>query len=466
LERTGEFSCSDPLLNQIYHNIYWGVRGNYRSIPTDCPQRDERQGWFGDRAQESKGEMCIFDAAALYTKWIRDIEDSQLPDGSLPDLAPAFWSFYTNSITFPTAALVIPGHLYHEYGDLRILENHYACMRRWVEKMIPNLTDFTMPRDTYGDWCVPPESLEMIWSVDPNRVTNPELVSTAYFYYDLRLIARYALLLARNDDATRYDDLADHVRVAFNAKFFNPSTGVYDNGTQTSSVLPLAYGLVPDDHRERVFANLVGSILVRNDCHIGTGMIGCQWLMRVLSDNGRPDVAYKLAVQTSYPSWGYMVGQGATTVWELWNGDHGDPLMNSGNHVMQIGDLCTWLHEYVAGIAPDDACPGFKHTIMYPRVMGDLTSAKAHRKSMYGQIVSDWKIENGTFEWRIEVPANTTASVYVSADDPASVLESGKPAKGAVGVEFLRIEDGRAVFGVGSGRYMFVSRVTSARSGS
>jgi alpha-L-rhamnosidase len=466
LERTGEFSCSNPLLNRIYHNIYWGVRGNYRSIPTDCPQRDERQGWFGDRAQVSKGEMYIFNAAVLYTKWIRDMEDSQLPDGSLPDLAPAFWPFYTNSITFPTAALVIPGHLYHEYGDLRILETHYACMRRWVEKMIANLTDFLMPRDTYGDWCVPPESLEMIWSADPSRVTNPELVSTAYFYYDLRLIAPYALLLGRTDDAARYNDLADHVRVAFNAKFFSSMTGIYDNGTQTSSVLPLAYGLVPDDHRDRVFANLVENIMVKNDCHIGTGMIGCQWLMRVLSDNGRPDVAYKLAAQTSYPSWGYMVKEGATTVWELWNGDHGDPLMNSGNHVMQIGDLCTWLHEYVAGIAPDEACPGFKHTIMRPQVIGELTSAKAYHKSMYGKIVSDWNMEKGSFEWRIEVPANTTATVYVPADDPESILESGRPAKGAVGVEFLRMEDGRAVFEMGSGRYVFASRVTSVRSGS
>ncbi len=466
LERAGEFWCSDPLLNRIYHNIYWGVRGNYRSIPTDCPQRDERQGWFGDRAQESKGEMCIFDAAALYTKWIRDMEDSQRPDGSLPDLAPAFWPFYTGSITFPTAALVIPGHLYHEYGDLRILENGYTCMRRWVEKMIGNLTDFTMARDTYGDWCVPPESLDMIWSADPNRVTNPELVSTAYFYYDLRLIAGYAALLGESEDAVRYADLADHVKLAFNTKFFNPTTGVYDNGTQTSSVLALAYGLVPDGYRERVLDNLVDSILVKNDCHIGTGMIGCQWLMRALSDNGRIDVAYKLAVQTSYPSWGYMVGQGATTVWELWNGDHGDPLMNSGNHVMQIGDLCTWLHEYVAGIAPDEACPGFKHTIMYPRVIGELTSAKAYRKSMYGKIVSDWSIENGTFEWRIEVPANTTATVYVPADAPAHVLESGRAAEGADGVEFLRMEDDRAVFAVDSGRYVFMSMVTSARSGS
>ena len=455
LERTGEFSCSSPLVNRIYRNIVWGVRGNYRSIPTDCPQRDERQGWFGDRAQVSKGEMYIFGNAALYTKWIRDMEDSQLADGGMPDLAPAFWPFYTNSITFPTAALVIPGHLYSIYGDLRILSSHYGMMKKWIDKASATLTDHTMPRDTYGDWCVPPESLDMIWSADPNRVTNPELVSTAYFYYDLRLIARYAALLGKSDDATKYTDLADQVRDAFNAKFFDPATGVYGNGTQTSSVLPLAYGLVPEDHREQVLDHLVGNILVKSDRHIGTGMIGCQWLMRVLSDNGRPDVACKLATQTTYPSWGYMVKQGATTVWELWNGDHGDPLMNSGNHVMQIGDLLTWLHEYVAGIAPDETRPGFKHIIMRPRVVGNLTSAKAWHRSIYGRIASDWKLKNGVFEWKIEVPANTTATVYIPTSDAQSVTETGKPAATAPGVKLLRTEGSYAVFEIASGRYSF-----------
>ncbi|HEX2988650.1 MAG TPA: family 78 glycoside hydrolase catalytic domain [Chloroflexota bacterium] len=466
LQRTGEFSCSNQLLNRIYQNSCWGIRGNYRSIPTDCPQRDERQGWFGDRAQVSRGEMYIFDVAALYTKWIRDMEDSQLPDGSIPDIAPAFWPFYTNSITFPTAALAIPDHLYQLYGDLRILETHYQSAKGWVDKASERLTGDTMPRDTYGDWCVPPESLEMILSSDPNRVTDPELVSTAYFHYDLRLIARWAALLGRKEDAARYGDLADRVKTAFNRKFFNETTGIYGNGTQTSSVLALAYNLVPEEHKERVVANLVENVLVKSDCHIGTGMVGCQWLMRALSDNGRPDVAYKLASQTTYPSWGYMVEQGATTIWELWNGDRGDPLMNSGNHVMQIGDLCTWLHEYVAGIAPDSRCPGFKRVVMRPCITAGLTSARAYHKSMYGRIASDWKIADGTFSWRIEIPANTTGAIYVPAKDAELVAEGGRPAKGATGVRFLRMEDGRAIFEVGSGRYLFTSQVDLPRRGS
>jgi len=458
LDRVGEFSCSSKLINSIYRNIYWGIRGNYRSIPTDCPQRDERQGWFGDRAQVAKGEMYVFDTAALQTKWIRDMEDSQLPDGSMPDIAPAFWTFYTNSVTFPTAAFAIPGHLYTQYGDSRILETHYDSMKRWIDMMSPRLVDGIMPDDTYGDWCVPPEKMEMIHSADPNRVTNKQIVSTAYFCGNLRMLARYASVLGKTEDAARYNGMADKIKVAFNAKFFNEAAGVYDNGTQTSSILPLNFGLVPDGQRQRVFANLVDNIVTKSKYHIGTGMIGCQWIMRVLSDNGRADVAYKLASQTSYPSWGYMVENGATTVWELWNGDHGDPAMNSGNHVMQIGDLCTWLHEYVAGIAPDGSRPGFKHIIMRPQVIGELTSARATHESPYGTIVSDWKLKDGVFAWRIKVPANTTATVYIPASDAKTITESSNPANSADGVKFLRIESDRAVFELGSGRYSFESK--------
>ena len=456
VERTGEFSCSSRLVNRIYRNIEWGIRGNYRSIPADCPQRDERQGWFGDRAQVSRGETYAFDTAALYTKWLTDMRDSQLADGSLPDLAPAFWPFYTNSVTFPTAYVVIPGHLYNAYGDLRILQTHYAAMKHWIDKASAALVEYIMPKDTYGDWCVPPESPELIHSADPDRVTNPQLVSTAYFYHDLRTIASYATILGESDDAARYSDLADRVRDAFNARFYNREMGCYDNGTQTSCVLPLAFGLVRDEDKPRVFARLVDSVIGRG-LHIGTGMIGGQWLMRVLSDNGRPDVAWKLAKQTSYPSWGYMVNCGATTIWELWNGDRGDPLMNSHNHVMQIGDLLIWLYEYAAGFAPDECRPGFKHVIMRPRVVGSLKSAKARHKSVYGWIASEWKVTNGDFAWRIELPANTSATVFVPAGDADSVEESGVPAKTAAQVRFLGIQAGCAVFETGSGRYLFRS---------
>ena len=192
--------------------------------------------------------------------------------------------------------------------------------------------------------------------------------------------------------------------------------------------------------------------------HIGTGLVGGQWLNRVLTDNGRPDLAYTFATNTTYPSWGYMIGKGATTIWELWNGDTADPAMNSGNHVMLVGDLVIWLYEDLAGIKPDPAQPGFKHIIMHPQPVGDLKFVRATHRSPYGLITSEWKMTGGAFRWRVTVPANTTATIYVPAKDAAAVTESGKPAASARGVKLLRSESGRAVFEIGSGQYNFMSR--------
>ncbi len=459
LDRAGEFSCSNALINRIYRNMYWGFLGNYKSIPMDCPQRDERQGWFGDRCEVSRGEMYMFDTAAFDTKWLRDIRDSQLDDGRLPDLAPAYWSFYTQSITFPSILVDMVGYLHTEYTDTRAIETNYDCMRKWIDMEIGRLVDGIMPPDTYGDWCSPPERPELIRQGVFSRATSPDLVSTAWFYHNLKLMARHASILGKKDDAGRFIEVADRIKAAFNARFLDEATGTYDNGSQTSSILPLAFGLTPDEQRQRVFENLIRNICDETDGHLSVGQMGCKWLMRTLTDNGRPDVAYRLATQTTYPSWGYTIEQGATTIWELWNGDVGNPGMNSLNHVMQIGDLLLWLHHCVAGIAPDEERPGFKHIVMRPLVVGDLKSARAQRKSMYGMIVSDWRISGETFEWRIEIPANSTAAVYVPAPDPDSVLEGGEPASGVSAVKFLRIEGGRAVFEIGSGSYVFTSPI-------
>lgn len=455
LKRAGTFHCSDALVNRIYRNMVWGIRGNYRSIPTDCPQRDERQGWFGDRAQVSRGEMSVFHTPAMHTKWLRDIADSQLEGGHLPDLAPAYWKFYTNSVTFPTLAVVLPGHLYQQYGDRRILETCYPMMKRWAEMMIAQMREDLMPKDTYGDWCVPPESPELIWSADPNRVTNAELVASAYFYGNLRSMSAYAALLGFPEDTARYAQIADRMQSAYHARWYNASTGAYDNGSQTSYVLTLAFGLAPEPVRRQVFQGLIDHVLVHCGGHLRTGMIGSQWLMRTLSDNGRPDVAWKLATQTTFPSWGYMINRGATTIWELWNGDTGDPLMDSGNHVMQIGDLCTWLHESVAGIAPDTAHPGFRHIIMRPVFPPGLNSARATRQTLYGEVVSDWKRTGEALQWDVTIPVNTTATLYVPAERVTSVFENGRRLDTASGVLSAGMDANRVRITVGSGAYRF-----------
>ncbi|MBN2329314.1 MAG: family 78 glycoside hydrolase catalytic domain [Candidatus Omnitrophica bacterium] len=458
VEPAGAFLCSNPLLNQIRQNIYWGVRGNYRSFPTDCPQRDERQAWLGDRAAESKGEAYLFNIAPLYAKWMTDIDDAQKDNGSVPSVAPSYWPMFPDDVTWPSAFTITPSSLYTQYGDVRVLEKHYPGMKQWIDYMSRFLEDDIMPRDTYGDWCVPPESPELIHSQDPNRKTAKAVLGTTYFYKNLRLMSQYASILGKKDDARRFESKAQQIRQAFNEKFFDEEKCQYDNGSQTSYVLPLSFGMVPEPYKQKVFNHLIDKIVNETDEHIGTGLIGGQWLMRVLSDNGRADVAYTIASQKTYPSWGYMIEKGATTVWELWNGDTADPAMNSGNHVMLVGDLNIWMTEYLAGIQADPNEPAFKHIIMRPHPVGDLTSCQAHYDSMHGDIVSDWKIEDGRFVWKIEIPANTTATVFIPAKEDAQPTESGKSITDAPGVAFLKTDNGRAVCRIESGRYQFASQ--------
>ncbi|MGH9665221.1 MAG: alpha-L-rhamnosidase C-terminal domain-containing protein, partial [Bryobacteraceae bacterium] len=253
--------------------------------------------------------------------------------------------------------------------------------------------------------------------------------------------------------------LAAEVRAAFQKKFFNAETGFYSNGTQTSSILPLEFQITPQNNRETVFNSLIRKIETESHGHVGTGLVGAQWLMRSLSDNGRPDVAFQIATQKTYPGWGYMISKGATTIWELWNGDTADPAMNSGNHVMQIGDLGVWLYEYLGGIRPDPERPGFKHIVIHPVPAGDLKFVKASHTSVYGRIVSHWRRQNGRFALDVTIPANTTATVYVPAKDAAAVRESGTAAEKAKGVKFDRMKNGAAVFSVESGTYAFQSTI-------
>ena len=271
-------------------------------------------------------------------------------------------------------------------------------------------------------------------------------------------MSRYATVLEKPDDAKRFNALAETLKAALNAKFYKPDLGYYDNGSQTACVLPLAFGMVPPAERGRVFGHLVKKITEETHSHMGTGLIGGQWLNRVLADGGRSDLAYRLLTNTTYPSWGYMAEKGATTVWELWNGDTADPAMNSGNHVMLVGDLVIWLNETVAGIRPDPAQPGFKHIVMKPQPLGDLTEVKATHRSPYGVIASEWHREKGSFDWRITVPPNTTATVYVPASRADSVTESGKPLGEARGIKLLRMEGATAVIAVESGSYRFAAR--------
>jgi alpha-L-rhamnosidase len=457
MERQADFVSSSDLLNKIHHNMFWGIRGNYRSIPTDCPQRDERQGWLGDRSQVSRSESYMFDVAAFYSKWMTDLADSQRPDGSIPDVAPNYWPLYNDDLTWPGTFIFVHGMLYEQYADKRAMERDYPSMKKWIDHERTYLKDGLMPKDQYADWCVPPENPKLIHSQDPARVTDKTLIATSYYYELLRTMARYARILDKPTDAADFDQHADSIQDTFQRRFFKLESGAYDNGTQTSSILPLYFNMVPADFRPAVVESLVRNIQQKSASHVGTGLVGAQWLMRTLSDTGHADLAYKIATQKTYPGWGYMVEQGATTVWELWNGNTADPAMNSGNHVMQIGDLAVWMYEYLAGIRSDPEKPGFRHALIRPYAAGDLTFVKASHKSMYGTVASSWKRDKGQFMLDVMVPPNTTATVWIPAKDAAGVTESGKKAAEARGVKFLRAEAGAAVYEVVSGSYLFRS---------
>lgn len=457
LRVTGEFSSSNPLLDRIHRNISWGVRGNNKSIPMDCPQRDERQGWLGDRLEESRGEAYLFDNAAFYAKWLQDIRDSQKENGSLPDIAPAHWPSYTDNVTWPSTAILLPNMLFEHYADREVIARNYETTKKWMDHMSQFVTGGIIARDKWTDWCVPPENPVLIHTKDPARITRDAVLATTFFYHDARLMERFAKMLGKTNDAARFGTLAETLKKAFNEKFYNRELGQYDNGTQTSSVLPLAFGMVPEDQRARVFDHLVKNITEVTRGHIGTGLVGGQYLYRVLSDNGRPDLAYTIATQKDYPGFGHMISKGATTLWELWNGDTADPWMNSGNHVMLAGDFVIWLYQYLAGIKSDPAIPGFKHVIMKPHLVGDLKFVRAHYDSLRGRIASHWTREQGNFDWRISIPPNTTATVFIPTSSATTVTEGGQPATKAEGVTFLREENGYAVFRIGSGSYRFVA---------
>ena len=459
LESAGDFSCSNPLLNRIYGNVVWGVRSNYRSIPTDCPQRDERQGWLGDRAAESRGEAYIFRNNALYAKWVQDMADAQREDGAVPDVCPAYWPLYNDGVTWPSAIAIIPGALLDQDADRSLVARAYPAIARWLNHHIGLIQGDISTRDTYADWCEPPESPELIHSKDPARKTAGPILATTYLFHCLQLGSRYARILGMPEDERRFATEADRLMRGLNERFYRKDLAQYDNGSATSFILPLAFDMVAQGERNRVMAHLVEKITKENGGHGSHGLVGGQWVNRVLTRYGHGDVAYLMATQTTYPSLGYMVERGATTIWELWNGDTADPSMNSGNHVMLVGDLVTWLYEDVAGIAPDEDEPGFHHVLMRPTPVGDLKSARASHRSAYGLISSEWKRDGAALSLDVTVPANSTATVYVPSDDAAAVTESAGPAAQAEGVRFLRSESAAAVFEIGSGTYHFKSRL-------
>ncbi len=453
VEPVGEFACSNDLVNRIHLAMRWGFRMFLRSVPMD-PDRDERQPWMGDPAKDSESEAFNFNVAAFYTKWMDDVHRSQRADGTVPDVS-LNWD-WGNGVEWPSVFTIIPDWYLDFYADPRVVESHYDAMNRWVLTMgeIHRDADGTLKSKAYADWC---DTYSMDGRGGDTGRTPQTLVSSAYHYHNCRIMARAAGRLNKADDERRFNEMADQLKIAFNKRFFDPATGLYQGGTQCAHVLPLAFGLVPPEHRQAVIDNLVKDILVNHKGHLSVGLIGMQWLMQVLTDAGRPDVAWTIVTQTTRPSWGYMIGKGATTIWERWDCDTRDPGMNSEALLIQAGNLDAWFYQTLGGINHDPAHPGFKHVVIKPRPVGDLTWVNARHDSFYGSIVSNWKREGDKLTMEVTIPANTSATIHVPARDQAGVTESGKPAGTADGLKFLGMRDSAAVYAAGSGTYQFQS---------
>ena len=454
LEQAGDFACSNDLLNRIYANIVRSARMQERSAPLD-PDRDERQPWLGHPAKTSESEAYLFNVAPFYLNFLAETRADQRADGNLSD-GGSVWDMYSGNPIWPSVVTILPDWAYHFYGDRRFVEQNYEMARKWMlfQQQHSLGWDFTAKEDGYGDWV---DAASMDGRGPDSGATSRSLMNTAYICHNCRIVARLAALLGRTDDAAFFSGLAEKVRAGFHQRFFDPKTATYESQTECSYTLPLAFDLVPPEFHAAVVSNFVAEIMAKHEGHTTVGLTGMQWFMQVLTDIGHPEVAYTVATRTNRPSWGYMLSKGASSVWERWDQDTRDPGMNGESQMILAGNLVAWLYQTLAGINCDPAQPGFKHIILRPRPVGDLSFVKAWHKCLYGSISSSWEREGGQFTLKVTIPPNTSATIYVPAKNAARVMESGQPANKSKSLRFLRMEDGNAVFEASSGHYSFWS---------
>ncbi len=444
-------TTASDLVNRMWEIGIWGQRGNFLSIPTDCPQRDERLGWMGDAGVFWRTGSYNFDVAAFSQKFIQDIVDAQTAQGAFTNVSPntlpfgggetegtsAWQEGMVGAPGWGDAGVIVPWTTWIQYGDKSVIENNWDAMQRWMEFIQSRNPDFIRKNGVgpnFADWLAP----------DPN--TNKDLLATAYWALIAHMMSQMAHAIGNEAGATRYDDLGKNIRSAFQKEYIKED-GQVGTGTQTSYVVALYTKMAPESLEPALADRLVKDIEVRN-WHLSTGFLGTPFLLFVLADHGRSDVAYRLLLNDTYPSWGYMLSKGATTWWERWNGDTGDPSMNSYNHYA-FGSVIAWVYRYAAGIDTTPDSPGFKEIVIHPHLDSRMPSARAEYDSVYGKIVSDWKgTPAGPFSLRVTIPANTRARIFLPAIPGARITEGGKAIE-------AQSEGGSNVVRVGSGSYTF-----------
>jgi alpha-L-rhamnosidase len=446
---TGSFTCSNDEVNQLVQNIIWSQRGNYLSIPTDCPQRDERLGWTGDAQFFIPTAIYNYDVAGFFNDWLTTLaEDSQAPDGTFAWVAPRAPGAIGDGATgWSDATIICTYNIYRVYGDTRIIADHWAPLERYMAWLAGKTdADGISHVGGFGDW------------LNKGSSASPDVMDTAYHAYIAGLMAEMARALGKSDDEKRYAALHDRIRDAFIRHFVQPDGGIKDSA-QTGFALAFTMGLLPDEMRQKSTQQFIAD-LEKTGWHNGTGFIGTPRLLDALHDAGRDDAAYRILLQTTYPSWLFQVGLGATTMWERWDGwtpgeGFQDIGMNSFNHYA-FGSVGHYLYSKVAGIDTDG--PGFRNIVIAPRPEDGLTWAQADYHSINGPIHSAWKREGAGLTLTIDVPPNVTAQVRVPLAANQKVTESGRDAAHAPGVSFLKNDDGGICYQVGSGHYIFEAK--------
>ncbi len=452
VETTGSFVASKEILNDIQHLIHWGQLSNLMSIPTDCDQRNERQGWMGDAQVSAEEAMMNFGMAAFYTNFIRDIHDAQRPDGSVPDTVPHKYGRYPADPAWGTAYPLLCWYMWQQYGDRRILRQNYDGLKKYEAFLESRAHNNVLSYSYYGDWV----------AIKP---TPGALVSDFYYYYDTQILAHVAKILGKTADAETYSHLAAEIKAAFNQTFFNPSTGFYANGTQTAQALPLFLNMVPRHDVGSVMFHLTNNIVYTHNTHVTTGFIGVKYLLPVLTRYGRNDLAYDLATRTTYPSWGYMVKRGATTLWELWQ-DKTGPSMNSHNHIM-FGSLGAWFYRALGGIRQPQDSAAYRKILITPPAMEDLDWASATLRTVRGRVSSTWRRSAHEVSLRVDVPVGSQAVIVVPKQQSMTpqeltvresgriVWQQGHYVPGDPGLTGAEARPDGVAFDAGSGHYSF-----------
>lgn len=436
---TSSFECSDPMLNRLHQNILWGQRSNYLEVPTDCPQRDERLGWTGDTQVFIRSGTYHQDVAAFFTKWMVDLADTQNAAGIYGNQAPVFHG--SGSPGWSDAGVICPWTIYQAYGDMRILETHYDEMKRFIEACGKN--GLGGLGGGFGDW------------LSIGATTPKDLISVAYYAYSTKLMAEIASTLGKTDDARQFESLFERLREHFQ-KSFVESDGKIKGHTQTGYCMALTYDLLTDQQRRQAADHLVERIESNNN-HLSVGFLGVSILLPTLTEIGRSDLAYQLIQNKTYPSWGYSVEQGATTIWERWDSYTLDKgfnagAMNSFNHYA-YGACSEWMFGSMLGI--DTSGPGYQTLELKPEVGHGVTWVTGHYDSIHGRITSNWKLDSGVFRWKVTIPPNTTATLYLPTATVDSITESGKPIGQATGITVQATNDDRVQLQVVSGTYRF-----------